>query len=155
MRILFPSIVALLLSAAPVHAEAVAEWQNFRQSGGIDWLDESDWKPLTSNYTMDIGTISEAKYYVAWRESGEVGVLLLYIYANPVSPAELPGPGPMAREIVEVTLSCASATTRIHRMFLYAPDGHQIGTWFDPSTEANASSYGSDSIIGMAANRAC
>lgn len=156
MRI-FQGLMACLLAfaATPVCADPATQWRDYRDSGDLDWLEADDWVAFASNYPMDIGKVAKARYYVAWRGAGDIGVMLHFLYASPVSPPELPGPGPMSTEEVEITLNCAARTVRTHRMYLYASDGHRIGMWFDPAMAANPRTYGSDSMIGKAAARVC
>lgn len=154
-RVLVGSTALALACSSPAAADAVTQWEQFFDDGGPAFLEDSDWTPLTSNYPMQIGMIARAHFYVAWREGNEIGVFLHYRYDPAVSSAELPGPGPMSDEYVEVTVNCAAATTRVHYMYLYAPDGRSIGTWYDPSAVSNPQSYQPSSIIGMAASRVC
>lgn len=147
---------AAMAISVPVYAADYSEnWSNFRDDMEDSLGEAADYKLLTHNYQMDVGMVEDAYWALAWRDGGEVGVMLKYIYASPVSPAELPAAGPMKFEEVEITLNCAARTVRMHKMYLYRPDGSDIGRWFDPAIDANPESFGSDSIIGLAWSKVC
>jgi hypothetical protein len=128
-------------------------WDDYQDE--LAFGDPPAWSTLTSNYSMDIGMVETVSVVMAWRQGSEVGAYLRYVYAEPASPAELPGPGPMKTEEVEATLNCAAQTVRIHTMYLYRPDGTFIGKWYDPSAAQNPTGYGASSIMGLAAARLC
>lgn len=130
-----------------------ARWEEFADD--MAWDDSPDMDLLTNNYQMDIGMIQTAYWTLAWREGSEVGVYLRYVYAQPVSPSELPGPGPMTAEEVEMTIDCANRSTRLHNMYLYRADGSTIGRWYDPALANNPSSFGTDSMAGLAYAKVC
>jgi hypothetical protein len=154
MRIVAIAALFLAVAGQPARADPASSWQAFIDSDGPTYLEDSDWHEFTRDYRMDIGHVASAAYAVAWREGSDVGAFLHYRYDPPVSPPELPKPGPLTDEYVEVTLHCASGASRIHHMYLFAA-GRSIGGWFDPASAANPTSYGSQSLIGLAAARAC
>ena len=152
-RILLLAI--LTCCATPVLAQQYLEnWENFYDDMAMGGM-VPEWQPLTTNYSMAIGMVETANWYLAWKNGDEAGVLLEYIYASPVSPPNLPGPGPMKYEQVEITLDCRNRTVRFHNFKLYSPDNRYIGKWFDPQAEAQPSSFGSSGIIEMAYTKAC
>ena len=155
MRLSLLVALTALIAMPAAASDATGNWNEFRSNGGQSHLQESDWRLLTTNHQMDIGLASEIRYYVAWRDAGDVGVFMRYTFSPAVSPAELPAPGPLQTEYVETTITCASSTVRLHHMHLYAPDGHKFGMWFDPDASANASAFDYGSLTGMTARLVC
>lgn len=159
MRTLLASCAAVLLglpfpaSATPTYDDIQFEWEDFQMD--LDFGGEPDWSYLGGGYPMSIGVINEAYWAVAWRKEELAGVYLLYKYASPTSPPELPGEGPMQREEVEVTFDCSRRTVQLHNMYLYRPDGSYIGYWFDGDASRTPTTFDSDSIIGQAFTKAC
>ncbi|MCL4316591.1 MAG: hypothetical protein M1527_07130 [Gammaproteobacteria bacterium] len=148
-HLLFAATLAAGIQTA--RADYVDAWADFSM-----FAEESDlsWEYLMGDVRMDIGRIKDVYWAVAWREGDEVGVMLKYIYAEPVSPPELPAPGPLQEEEVEVTFHCPNRTSRIHYIYLYNPQGKLFGKWFDPDRQG-PESFGPESIIGQAYSRVC
>lgn len=147
------ALLALALPAVALAADYKTLWDNYQDE--LDFGGPPEWSTLTSNYSMDIGMVETVFVTQAWRQDNEVGAYLRYVYAEPVSPSELPGPGPMKSEEVEATIDCAAQTVRIHTMYLYRPDGAFIGKWYDPSAAETPAGFGASSIMGLAAARLC
>jgi hypothetical protein len=152
--------IALMLSGVAAPAEATAsdaeiadEWDFFAE--GLDFGEDPQWSLLGNGYSMDLGTIEEALWTLAWRRDELAGVYLRYRYAAAVSPPELPGTGPMQVEEVEATFDCAAHTVRLHHMYLFRPDGSYIGNWFDPDASARPGSFDDGSIMGQAFRKVC
>lgn len=147
-------ICALAMVTPSLALDFNSEWEDFRDD--IAFGDgDLDWQHLASDYPMDIGTVQNAYWVLAWRQGSEAGVMLRYEYTVPVSPAELPRPGPMKYEEVEITLHCTDRTMRMHDMLLYRPDNSYIGKWFDPAAEQTPARFGDSGIIGMAFAKVC
>lgn len=159
MRTLLACCAAVLLglplpaSATPTYDDIQFEWEDFGM--GLDMGDEPAWSWLGGGYPMGIGMIDKAYWTIAWRKDELAGVYLRYEYAQPISPPELPGEGPMQREEVELTFDCSRRTVQIHSMYLYRPDGAYIGYWFDEDMSRNPSTFDTDSIVGQAFAKAC
>jgi hypothetical protein len=147
--------IAMLQSAPVIAADALEEWEYFQMDRDFGIEDGAAWNQLGSEIQMGIGMIQDAYWTLAWRKDGEVGVLLRYVYATPVSPGELPGPGPMKSEEVETTFHCANRTVRIHSMYLYRPDNSYIGAWYDPDVSKTPQSFDGGSIMDRAYSRVC
>jgi len=147
------AVLGLALSEVAQAADYNALWDDYQDE--ITFGGEPEWSTLTSNYSMDIGMVETVLVTQAWRQGSEVGAYLRYVFAEPVSPPELPGPGPMKAEEVEASIDCTAQTVRIHNMYLYRVDGGFIGKWYDPSAAANPAGFGSSSVIGLAAARLC
>jgi len=153
--------VVLALAAQGVFAVGSARadpaylWEMFIDDGGPDDLTESDWRLVDQNHSMGVGVAAWVKYAVAWRKDSEVGAFMHYHYDPPVSPPELPGPGPMSDEYVEVTINCADHTSRIHTMHLFRQNSARIGTWFDPDSAEHPSAYDPGSLVGRTAQGVC
>lgn len=154
MRKLIAGMCLGLSIATGAIADPIAKWHETTEED-IAWLGPNDWTSFATNYQMDIGLVTEAKYSIAWRDGREIGVWMMYTYAQPVSPPSLPGRGPMKYEIVEVTIACDAGTARIHQMHLYDPEFQRIGIWFDPEAEANPTGFGSSSLVGKVAQGVC
>lgn len=159
MRTLLACCAAVLLgfplpaSATPTYDDIQFEWEMFQLD--LDLGDEPAWSHLGGGYSMSIGLIDEANWAIAWRKEELAGVYLLYHYAAPTSPPDLPGEGPMQWEEVEVTFDCSRRTVQIHSMYLYRPDYSYLGRWFDADVSSTPSTFDSDSIIGQAYAKAC
>ncbi|MCR4299394.1 MAG: hypothetical protein NUV75_11725 [Gallionella sp.] len=144
-------VVVLVVCIQPVRADYEDNWIDDRTFGKDSDL---KWQHLMGDVPMGIGRIKDVYWAEAWRDGNEVGVMLRYIYAEPVSPPELPAGGPLLKEEVEVTIHCPHRTVRIHYMYLYNPQGKFFGNWFDPTRQA-PESFGPTGIIGLAYSRVC
>ncbi len=143
----------LLMLFAPLTQAGVDDWADYWDYYTYAHSSDLPWQPLTSNVQMDIGLIQDAYWAEAWRYEGEVGVMLKYIYAEPVSPPELPAGGSLKEEQVEVTFNCINRTSQIGYMYLYDPQGKYIGNWFDPN--AGPTAFDSGSIVSLAYTHVC
>jgi hypothetical protein len=138
--------LALCASLAQAGDEDWADWEIF--DGSL-----TPWQHLTSNVQLDIGLVQDAYWAEAWRYEGEVGVMLKYVYAVPVSPPELPAEGPLHTEEVEITFNCNNRTSHIRHIYLYNPQGTHFGNWFDP--DSVPVTFDSGSVVGLAYARVC
>ncbi len=84
-HLLFAVVLAVCMQ--PVRADYEDNWGDQRMFG-----EDSDlsWQYLMGDVRMDIGRIKDVYWAEAWRDGKETGVMLRYIYAEPVSPPELP-----------------------------------------------------------------
>ncbi|KUO54582.1 MAG: hypothetical protein APF82_03865 [Sphingomonadales bacterium BRH_c42] len=159
MRALFACCAAILLglpfpaSATPTYDDIAFEWEDFQID--LEFGEEPDWSYLGGDYSWDIGLVKDAYWVVAWRNEELTGVYLRYEYAEPVSPPELPGDGPMQSEEVEVTFDCSRRTVQIHSMYLFRPDRTYIGQWFDDSVSRTPTTFDDGSIMGQAFAKVC
>jgi hypothetical protein len=138
--------LALCASLAQAGDEDWADW---------DYLDGSltAWQLLASNVQYHIGIIEDASWAEAWRDEGEVGVMLRYIYAVPVSPPEYPVEGPFQEQEVEVTFNCNNHTAHIRHIYFYNPQGTYLGDAFDPDSVPSTLHPGS--FVALAYARVC
>ena len=146
--------LALSLCALPARADPASNWRGFMLYGP-DSLGPEDWKPLATSFQTDIGVAAWVRYAIAWREAGSIGAFVQYHYDPGVSPNDLPGPGPMTNEFVELTIHCADHTARIHHMYLFGAGGREVGTWFDPEAAERPATYGAGGMVGLIAAKVC
>lgn len=154
IAILAPALIlSSIVAGAALAADHKTLWDDFQDE--LAFGDAPVWKPLTHNYAMSLGQIETAYVVTAWRQGSEVGAYLRYVYAQPVSSADMPGPGPMKYEEVEAAIDCSARTVRVSKMYLFTPDNHQIGVWYDPDAAATPAAFDGSSIMGMAATAVC
>lgn len=139
-------------SAAMSDAEIIQQWDYFADDLAFG---DPEWSLLGTGFALDIGTVREASWTLAWRQDGLAGAYLLYQYESPISPPELPAPGPMMWEEVEATFDCAARTVRLHRIYLYRPDWSLIGVWFDPQASSTPDTFDAGTIMGLAYTKVC